>query len=95
MCFSVCICVFVYVHLYVCMCLCVTLCVCICLDGWGDNTIQSPPTYSKQFPWFRPAVKPEESQYTEIDLTDNPSYESVGGKPHKQGGVCESVDTYY
>ena len=62
--------------------------------NWGNNTIIGAPTYSKQFPLFRSAVKPEESQYTEIELTANPSYESVGGKPHKQAGVCESVDTY-
>ena len=73
------------VSLSLCACVhaCMRLCVC-CVRS----------TRSNQFPLFRSAVKPEESQYTEIELNDNPSYESVGGEPHKQESVYESVDTY-
>jgi hypothetical protein len=40
-------------------------------------------------------AKPEESQHTDIEVTANPSYQSVGVKLDKQKEVYESVDTYY
>ena len=72
--------------------MCVCVCVCVCVD---KVTMPYKVHPLNQFSLFRSVVKPEESQYTEMELTDNPSYQTVGGKPHKQGGVYESVDTYY
>ena len=44
---------------------------------------------------FRSPAKPEESQYKEIEVTANPSYQSVEVKLDKQKDVYEPLDTYY
>jgi dsRNA-specific ribonuclease len=38
-------------------------------------------------------VQPEESQYTEIELKFNPSYQSVEVKPDKENEVYEAMDS--
>ena len=46
---------------------------------------------------FRSPAKPEESQYADIEVTANPSYQSVGVKLDKQKDmyIVKSTDTYF